>query len=145
MIFEFPEDEVHFQTYLCDEGEALDKYESLFDFRTPREKRLEFNSRRNILLASLREKYNDQCQLHFEGICDKQSGWVVDHLIPLSSNILNKRIRNMPAAAGKKVLTQSFGSNHINNLILSCARCNNHKKHRFLPREHIKRILQNSA
>jgi 5-methylcytosine-specific restriction endonuclease McrA len=47
----------------------------------------------------------------------------------------------MPAAFGEKVLAQSFGSNHPNNLILACERCNNYKKHRFLSREQLKRIL----
>jgi 5-methylcytosine-specific restriction endonuclease McrA len=141
MIFEYPEDEVHFQHYLCNEGETLDKYVSLFDFRSPQVKRAEFNRHRTHLLKSLREKYKDRCQLHLEGICDERSGWVVDHLIPLSSNILNKTIRNMPAAFGEKVLAQSFGSNHPNNLILACERCNNYKKHRFLSREQLKRIL----
>lgn len=143
MLFQFPEDELYFQHYLCDNGESLHRYESLFDFRSPAIKRAEFNSRRTLLLKSLREKFKDQCQLRFEGICDEQSGWAVDHLIPLSSNKLNKSIRQMSAAPGKKVLTQSFGSNHPDNLILSCARCNNRKKHSFLPRERIKRLLQN--
>jgi 5-methylcytosine-specific restriction endonuclease McrA len=142
MLFEFPEDEKYFRHYLCDIGETLERYESLFDLRPPAIKRAEFNSRRTLLLKSIREKYKDRCQLHFEGICDEQSGWVVDHLIPLSSNVLNKSIRHMSAALGKKVLTQSFGSNHPNNLILSCTKCNSCKKHNFLPREHIKRILQ---
>ncbi|MBK7431316.1 MAG: HNH endonuclease [Bacteroidetes bacterium] len=35
---------------------------------------------------------------------------------------------------GKKVATQSFGSNHIDNLVIACANCNNHKKHRILRR-----------
>jgi hypothetical protein len=145
MGFEFPEDEQYFYSYLCDAGESFDKYEGLFDFRPPNTKRTEFNSHRNQLLTSLREKYKDRCQLHFEDICDEQSGWVVDHLIPLSSNKLNKKLRNLPALPRKKVAAQSFGSNHPNNLILACANCNNRKKHTFLGREQIKHILQSKG
>ena len=42
---------------------------------------------------------------------------------------------------GKKVLTQSFGSNHKNNLILACKNCNLHKKHR-MEKEVIQKVLK---
>ena len=41
--FEYAEDELYFKNLLFSEGEYLEKYESLFDFRKPNIKRLEFN------------------------------------------------------------------------------------------------------
>lgn len=65
-------------------------------------------------------------------VCDINSGFCVDHLIPLSSNKLNKELRKQLAEKGKKVKTQSFGSNLIDNLVIACNNCNNYKKHRIL-------------
>jgi 5-methylcytosine-specific restriction endonuclease McrA len=67
-------------------------------------------------------------------ICFLQPGeiWQLDHLIPLSSNELNKRLRALPRVGKAKVARQSFGSNHADNLILACKRCNAFKKHRLL-------------
>ncbi|MBK6989183.1 MAG: hypothetical protein IPH33_13745 [Bacteroidetes bacterium] len=65
-------------------------------------------------------------------MCDISSGIVIDHLIPLSTNQLNKSLRKLAPVKGKKVATQSFGSNHIDNLVIACASCNNHKKHRII-------------
>lgn len=74
-------------------------------------------------------------------LCDIERGINVDHLIPLSSNKLNKELRQLKALKGKKVLTQSFGSNNLSNLVLACKKCNSYKKHRFLSKAELKRIL----
>ena len=34
-----------------------------------------------------------------------------------------------------------FNSNHLENLILACEKCNNHKKHRILPKEQLIEIF----
>lgn len=73
--------------------------------------------------------------------CDLDSGIVIDHLIPLSTNKLNKELRNLKPDKFKKVISQSFGSNHMDNLIIACNNCNNHKKHRILDRNKLLEIL----
>jgi len=141
MRFEFPEDEQFFHDLLCEPDEDLRKYESLFDPRPSNVKRNEYNQQRDLLLSQLLEQYGGACQLQYRGVCDIQSGIAVDHLIPLSSNKLNKKLRHLSAPPGKKVPSQSFGSNHPNNLVIACCNCNNYKKHRFLSRDAMKRIL----
>lgn len=140
--FEHEEDRIFFSELLCDEGESVEKYSQLFDFRPPNEKRKEFNRIRGNLLEQLVALYGHGCLLGYEGLCDLGSGVAVDHLIPLSSNKLNKEIRHLKAEAGKKVITQSFGSNNIKNLIVACCNCNNHKKHRFLDKAQLQAILK---
>jgi len=78
-------------------------------------------------------------------MCDINSGINVDHLIPLATNKLNKELRNLKAEPGRKVKSQSFGSNHIDNLIIACADCNNYKKHRIIERAKIQSILRAKA
>ena len=140
--FEYPEDEKYFKDLLCSEGDNLEKYESLFDFSPPKDKRFKFNVIRSKVLDKLINKYGKICMINYPNKCDLRNGFEVDHLIPLSSNKLNKEIRRLLVVKGKKVSTQSFGSNHENNLILSCNTCNSHKKHRFLEKEHLQRILK---
>ncbi len=142
MNFEYTEDLVFFERLLCQPGEALEKYKDLFDLRPPNLKRSEFDKRRNELLNALVAEHGNKCFIAYSGLCDLASGRAVDHLIPLSSNKLNKELRGLAPEAGKKVLTQSFGSNHILNLIPACSNCNNHKKHRFLEPDHLKQILK---
>jgi len=71
------------------------------------------------------------CQLNLSNDCLGNQKLQVEHLIPLSSNKLNKRLRKRIAPPGKKVPTQSLGSNHISNLVLACEKCNRMKKHRL--------------
>lgn len=103
-----------------------------FDSRDLAVKRKEFNSSRNKLLKQLLEARGEKCQLRLFEECEGKL--VPDHMIPLSSNILNKYIYKLKAEKGKKIATQSFGSNHPENLLVACERCNNHKKHRFIRR-----------
>ncbi|MCW1888284.1 MAG: HNH endonuclease [Candidatus Moranbacteria bacterium] len=104
--------------------------ENNFDSRDPILKRKEFNNKRNKLLKELVKERGAKCQLRLLEQCGKDL--VVDHMIPLSSNILNKDIHKVKAEKGKKVKAQSFGSNHKDNLLIACEKCNNHKKHRFI-------------
>jgi 5-methylcytosine-specific restriction endonuclease McrA len=69
-------------------------------------------------------------------------GVEVDHLIPLSSNVLNKKLRKMKGENKKKVPAQSFGSNDLSNFILACSRCNAFKKHRLPSSELLTRMHQ---
>jgi len=140
--FEYETDRKFFSDLLCEEAERVEKYLPLFDFRPPNEKRKEFNRVRDELLGQLVLLYGHVCLLGFEELCDLDSGIAVDHLIPLSSNKLNKEIRRREAEKGRKVVTQSFGSNNIENLIVACCNCNNHKKHRFLDKIHLRAILK---
>ena len=111
------------------------------DPRDPSLKRKEFNKIRNQIYAELKEAEGEKCQLRYE-CCDEGSGFDVDHIFPLSSNVLNKMLRNMTPPEGKKVPAQSIGSNNRVNLILACKKCNGHKKHRLIRVEVLKRILE---
>jgi 5-methylcytosine-specific restriction endonuclease McrA len=141
MEFMFPEDQQFFQELLCGERGDFSKYGSLFDFRSPILKRQEFNKIMKQVRLQLENLYGKVCQLQCSDLCDIERGINVDHLIPLSSNKLNKELRQLKALKGKKVLTQSFGSNNLSNLVLACKKCNSYKKHRFLSKAELKRIL----
>ena len=129
MDFEFKEDEQHFVSLFLLIG-GLEGNRCLFDFRPPDLKRKEFNKIRHTVFQKLLDEYGNYCQLHCHEDCTGEAK-EVDHLIPLSSNVLNKQLRNMMGQAGKKVPAQSFGSNHTSNFIMACKRCNAYKKHRF--------------
>ena len=64
----------------------------------------------------------------------------VDHMIPLSSNVLNKS-RGVPRVLPKKVATQSFGSNDQTYFLLACSACNGFKFNRF-ERDLILKVLR---
>ena len=141
ILFKHPEDRKYFEKLLLTkEITSLEDYKTLFDFRPPAIKRTEFNQCRRKILSQLIKKNGDKCMLALE-CCDPSSGITIDHLIPLSTNKLNKELRNMKPVKGRKVGSQSFGSNHLDNLIIACNKCNNRKKHRFLDREHLQKIL----
>ena len=143
-MFKYPEYEIYFRDLLCEAGEDLSKYASLFDLREPPEiKRREFTARyKQQAWKELEEKYGKVCQLQFSGSCEVNNPTHIDHVIPLSSNVLNKDLRKSKALPGKKVSTESFGSNDMSNLVLACSQCNNNKKHRFLDRGRMRRILK---
>ena len=144
--FEYPEDREFFAKLLT--GGDVDKLESefsdCFDFRHPAIKRWEFNKVRKKILRNLMEKYDGKCQLQIHPDCSKDGKFEPDHIIPLSTNELNKKLRHMERISKEKVPAQSFGSNHPKNLILTCKRCNAFKKHKLLDRETILRVLVNS-
>lgn len=140
MEFEFKEDQNYFEKLLSNESQAIENFIQLFDFRPVAEKRNEFNKHRNKLKELLISKHGAECMLKLS-MCDMNSGIAIDHLIPLSTNQLNKSLRKLLPRRGKKVATQSFGSNHIDNLVIACAKCNNHKKHRILEQKIILEIL----
>jgi 5-methylcytosine-specific restriction endonuclease McrA len=128
--FEFIEDKKYFVDLLCggDEVEFDRYYSKFFDFRNPQIKRNELNVRKiKIILLG---KQNS-CQLKLSPTCSGIQCLQVEHLIPISTNKLNKKLRNIKASPGKKVPTQSYGSNHLSNLILACEKCNSMKKHRL--------------
>lgn len=141
MPFQYTEDQEYFYKLLCDVEEDISNYTTLFDFRPLHVKRQEFNAQRSQLITQLTAQHGRVCQLRFPNYCDMGSGVTIDHLIPLSSNKLNKELRHLSSNPGRKVPSQSFGSNHVNNMIIACRKCNNHKKHRFLERQQIKQIL----
>ena len=145
MKFKYPEYEQFFRDLLCEVGEDLSKYASLFDLREPPNVKRRELTRQKYKRAwnQLEEKYGRICQLQFVEGCEIHNPVAIDHVIPLSSNVLNKHLRkSKPLVAGKKVPTESFGSNDISNLVLACAKCNSNKKHRFLDRERMRRILK---
>jgi 5-methylcytosine-specific restriction endonuclease McrA len=135
MKFEYPEDEKFFADLLTngDITKLHTQYTHLFDFNHPAIKRWEFNKVSKKLLQELMEKYEGKCQLCIHPDCSKEAKFECDHIIPLSTNELNKTLRNMKRVSKEKVSAQSFGSNHIDNLILACKRCNAFKKHKILP------------
>lgn len=133
MKFDYPEDKSFFIKLLgAGSEEEFDLgCSKLFDFREPAAKRAEFNSKRKDLYRLITSQRENRCQLKLLPDCEVDKNLVLDHMIPLSSNELNKKLRNMKAPEGKKVPSQSFGSNHPDNLLLACTKCNNHKKHRI--------------
>ncbi len=137
MNFEFDEDRLYFEKVM---GVPIKKIETLFDFRDARIKRKEFNRVRNILFQELKKRYGITCMLALT-CCNSDSGFVIDHIIPLSTNQLNKELRNIKANTGKKVIAQSFGSNHFDNLVIACNTCNNSKKHKILDAVRLVAIL----
>lgn len=124
--FELPEDQQYFADILTNgDTENLDKnFHQFFDFRAPNIKRNEFNATKSSIKRLLIDKYGGQCILQISPKCSKNIELVIDHLIPLSSNKLNKKLHHMAHDIGKKVQTQSFGSNNDINLILACKKCN---------------------
>lgn len=147
MLFTFEEDKKFFKDLLCSEGEELEIYSYLFDFRSPKIKRDEFNRIQPQVLENLILHYGKICMLKYPDKCDITSGLQVDHLIPLSSNKLNKELRKIGTSRDNGVLrktpTLSYGSNDLRNLIISCRECNQFKKVKFLKKEDIKKILSN--
>jgi 5-methylcytosine-specific restriction endonuclease McrA len=141
MNFEYAEDRRFFRKLLCERGRGLSAFAHLFDFRPPHTKRAEFNRKMRKLRAELIARHGTVCQLRLVEDCSVKYGLAVDHLIPLSSNKLNKELRQLAAKPGRKVATQSFGSNDLGNLVLACGRCNGYKKHRFLEPSKIREIL----
>lgn len=141
--FEYPEDKQFFIDLLADgNGQKFDTdFREYFDFEHHALKRWRFNKIRKKVLKELIEKYGENCQLKIHPECSKIRKFEPDHLIPLYTNELNKKIRHMERTSSEKVPGQSFGSNHPRNLVLACSRCNAYKKHRILEREILERIL----
>ena len=139
MNFEYKEDKIFFQ-HLFKEFGGLERNHDLFDSSNPFLKRQAFNRIRNKVFRKLQDKFGDICMLNFHADC-ANSADQVDHLIPLSSNILNKTIRAMKAEKGKKVSAQSLGSNNDRNFVLSCSRCNAAKKHHIPDNELFNKVL----
>lgn len=131
--FEYPEDREFFISLLNSSEEKFDEeYGDLFDFRHQAIKRWEYDKSSKKILDDLLEKYGEVCQLQLHPDCSKEKVWQVDHIIPLASNELNKKLRNIERDGSEKVPAQSFGSNHPRNLTLACKRCNAFKKHRLI-------------
>jgi 5-methylcytosine-specific restriction endonuclease McrA len=123
-----------------------DVFTSLFDFSDPIDKRKAFNKIKKTIYEDLMLKQQGKCYLAFDSICDTSKGYQIDHIIPLSTNILNKHLRNIKSVlTNKKVQTESYGSNHNNNLILTCKACNQNKKHRILNHEVYQKIFRNKG
>jgi hypothetical protein len=139
MNFEYKEDKIFFQ-HLFKEFGGLERNHDLFDSSNPFLKRQAFNTIRNKAFRKLQDKFGDTCMLNFHADCTNSADQV-DHLIPLSSNILNKTIRAMKAEKGKKVSAQSLGSNNDRNFVLSCSRCNAAKKHHIPDNELLNKVL----
>lgn len=134
--FEYPEDEQFFESLLADgdKDEFRTKFLRRFDFREPSLKRSVFDKLKGFVMEEMVQEGRTQCELHLVADCDSQN-LVLDHIIPLSSNELNKHLRRMTAPQGKKVPAQSFGANDRENFLVACAKCNNFKKHRFIKKE----------
>lgn len=132
--FEYPEDRDYFANLLANgDVEKLERdFSDLFDFEHPAIKREKFGKIRRKVLDELLKKYGKECQLKIHSECSKELIFEPDHIIPLSSNELNKKLRGMTRFSSEKVKRQSFGSNSMNNLVLSCRRCNAFKKNRLL-------------
>ena len=133
MNFKYPEDEQFFASILCDgdKKKLKDQFMFQFDFSDPVSKRKAFGKLKKMMMAEVLKDRKRRCELKLAPDC-KDQGLVLDHMVPLASNELNKHLRKMSAPSGKKVPSQSFGSNHPSNFISACEACNNFKKHRFI-------------
>ena len=142
----------YFHDRLCKDVETLKQYRKLFDTkRTPEEKRKEFKKNYKRLLEELmrlegfKSANNCKCLLQYSPECDINSGITIDHIIPLSSNKINKEVRHIKAKNGKKVETESLGSNDFSNLIICCKNCNFAKKHIILDAKEMKNVLKRKS
>src|SRR3989344_9240106 len=92
--FQYPEDKKFFVDLLAggDEKRFESEFSNFFDFRQPAIKRREFNKTRKQVLKDLLKKNGEVCQLHLHPDCSKVKIWAPDHIIPLSSNELNKKL-----------------------------------------------------
>jgi hypothetical protein len=94
--FEHPEDELFFAKLIAngDVDRLRAEFIHLFDFRAPAIKRAEFGRVCKGLRASLLELYGPRCLLKEPGYCQgialPPNGLQLDHIVPLSSNKLNK-------------------------------------------------------
>lgn len=136
MQFEYPDDEQFFAMLLAEGSKENLRAEFIhrFDFREPSTKRADFDKLKGLAMKEMVQQRRTKCELHLIAGCDDQK-LVLDHIVPLSSNELNKHLRKMRAPQGKKVPTQSFGSNHFSNFLVACEKCNNFKKHRFIKKD----------
>ena len=143
MEFSFLEDRRFFANLLADGDEELldEKFSDLFDFRHPAIKRWEFDKISKKVLAQLMEKHKGVCQLGIHPECSAMHGLEPDHIIPLSTNVLNKELRHLKRTSSAKVESQSFGSNHPRNFTLACRKCNGLKKHRILAGDTLKKLI----
>src|SRR5262245_3796106 len=134
MEFEYPDDRAFFSKWLAGgDAERFDRdFANYFDFRPAAIKRREFNRVRKPLLRQMLDKNGEVCQLRLHPNCSQERIWELDHIVPLSTNELNKKLRRLPRLGRAKVASQSFGSNHPDNLRLACRKCNAFKKHRLL-------------
>ncbi len=144
--FEYPEDREYFANLLANRD--IEKLESdfseLFDFEHPAIKREKFNKIKKKVLKELLDRYGNECQLKIHEDCSKVNKFETDHIVPLSSNELNKKIRGMVMFSSEKVKRQSFGSNNMKNFTLACKRCNAFKKNNFFEKDLYERLLKNS-
>jgi len=139
--FTYIEDDLYFENLFSSLG-GISSNMKLFDFRPLEVKRKEFNKIRNNIHDELTRKHGLICQLRCHPDCS-DSPDQIDHLIPLSSNSLNKKLRKIKGTNGKKTPQQSFGSNHTENFVLACKRCNAFKKNNLPSIELIQKIYEN--
>ena len=144
--FPHPKYRAFFERMLCRDGEALETYADLFDFHPVPAKRAAFGRMRASRLKELLNRFGNVCMLSFAPDCDVASGLCLDHLIPLSSNKLNKELLGATTFRDsegnfRKAPTESFGSNGQRNLVLACTNCNSFKQNKFLDSATIVRAL----
>lgn len=141
--FEHAEDQIYFEELFLKEGKVstIEDFMHLFDFRAYHVKRNEFRRVKKERFQVLQDQYGLVCMLRM-GCCEPSSGYLLDHVIPIYTNGLNKRLRRLKPEPGKKVKSQSLGSNHMDNLVISCNSCNNHKKHLLLDKEKLREIFR---
>jgi 5-methylcytosine-specific restriction endonuclease McrA len=145
MRFKYEEDEYFFKDLFNTSNKETYTFDHFFDFRNPHVKRKAFNRMKKKLYNDMIELYGERCMLSYDNICDPESGFVLDHIIPISTNTLNKVLRDMKAQPGKKVPSESYGSNHMDNLAIVCNRCNGHKKNRLLSKKDFHRVLSSKS
>ncbi|MBP6858987.1 MAG: hypothetical protein KBC33_04145 [Candidatus Pacebacteria bacterium] len=145
MEFEYPEDREFFANLLAEGNvEKLEtQFSDLFDFRHHAIKRWEFNKTKKKILTDLIERYNGTCQLRIHPKCSTTNIWHPDHIIPLASAELHRKLRHLKNNPdGSKPESANYGSNHPRNFTLACDKCNSRKKHRILESEVLLGLLK---
>lgn len=133
--FKYQENKDFFVKLFNTTESLIDQFGDYFDFREVDVKRKEFNLDRKGLLEEIVKERGLKCELGISKNCDLASGIQIDHFIPLSTNELNKKLRNATHEIGRKVTSASYGSNNKENLLLACKNCNYLKKHRFVKKD----------
>jgi hypothetical protein len=142
-----PKYRIFLEQLLCRPGETLELYSDLFDLRPAIVKRREFAGQRVARMGDLIERFGRVCMLRFAPDCNPAIAEHVDHLIPLSSNKLNKLLLGATTSRDangnmRKAPTESFGSNGDRNVVLACRNCNSFKQNKFLEAPDIRRVLR---
>jgi len=104
ITFKYESDRLYFLNLFDRLEDETYKIAPYFDFRPPVQKRKEFNHIKNKIFQQLINENGLKCMLNLSPKCTIESGISIDHIISLSTNILNKELRHIKSTEkGRKV------------------------------------------